>query len=199
MRDHARILLRVLCLTITVFVSFAAVARAQEITGTINGTVNDASGAAVKGATVTITDENKQIIVRTVETGDEGEYAAPLLPAGVYTVTVEAPSFKKSVQTSVKLDVNQRRTLDVSLEAGNVAEVVTVEADPLTVDLTTATASSLSRSRPESVTTSPIRSMSERQTLRARPTPSTSLSTARAAVPTLSLLTARTLRTAART
>jgi hypothetical protein len=58
-------------------------------------------------------------------------------------VTVEAPNFKKSVQTNVKLDVNQRRTLDVALEAGNIAEVVTVEADPVAVELTTPTASTV--------------------------------------------------------
>jgi hypothetical protein len=143
MRHHARILLRVLCLTITVFVSFAAVVSAQEITGTINGTVKDTSGAAVNGATVTITDENKKIVVRTIVTGDEGEYSAPLLPVGVYSVSAEAPSFKKTVQTDIKLDVNQRRTVELALEAGNVSETVTVEADPVAVDLTSATAATV--------------------------------------------------------
>lgn len=143
MRHHARILLRGLLLTITLFTVGAIGADAQEITGTIIGTVKDTSGAAVSGATVTIEDADKRIVVRTVTTGDDGAYSAPLLPAGNYSVTIEAPSFKKSVQTNIKLDVNQRRTVDVSLEAGNVSETVTVEADPLTIDLTTATASTV--------------------------------------------------------
>ncbi|HEY0405018.1 MAG TPA: carboxypeptidase regulatory-like domain-containing protein, partial [Pyrinomonadaceae bacterium] len=143
MTHHVRILLRGLLLTLTLFFSFAAGAYAQEITGTIIGTVKDASEAAVKGATVTIEDANKNIVARTITTGDDGEYSAPLLPVGVYTVTIEAPGFKKSVQTNVKLDVNQRRTVDVMLETGNLAEVVTIEAAPVTIDLTTATASTV--------------------------------------------------------
>ena len=121
----------------------AGAAFAQETTGTINGTVKDSTSAVVKGATVTITDENKQQVVRTVTSGDEGEYAVPSLPVGVYTVTVEAPNFKKSAQTGVKLDVNQRRTVDATLEAGNISEVVTVEAAPVAVELTTPTVSTV--------------------------------------------------------
>jgi hypothetical protein len=116
---------------------------AQETTGSINGTVTDAAGAAVKGATVTITDQAKNVVVRTVMTGEAGEYSIPNLPVAVYTITVEAPNFKKSVQTDIKLDVNARRTVDVSVEAGNISEVVTVAADPVTVEMTTPQASTL--------------------------------------------------------
>ncbi|HEV7857201.1 MAG TPA: TonB-dependent receptor, partial [Pyrinomonadaceae bacterium] len=116
---------------------------AQETTGNLNGTVKDSSGAAVKGATVTITNEEKKGDVRTVTTNDEGQYSAPNLPVATYTVAVEAPNFKKAVQTGVKLDVNQRRSVDVDLEAGNIAEVVTVEADPVAVELTTPQASTV--------------------------------------------------------
>ena len=115
----------------------AGAALAQETTGTINGTVKDTTGAVVKGATITITDEAKGVVVRTVETGDEGAYSAPSLPVGVYRVSVEAAGFKKSEQTNVKLDVNARRTLDIELEAGRLEEVVTVEADPVAVEMTT--------------------------------------------------------------
>jgi hypothetical protein len=120
-----------------------SVALAQDVTGALNGIVTDTTGAAVAGATVTITDEAKNIVVRTVTTGEEGEYSAPSLPVGAYSVTVEAPNFKKSIQTNIKLDVGQRRTVDLQLEAGNIAESVTVEADPVAVELTTATASTV--------------------------------------------------------
>ena len=116
---------------------------AQEITGTIAGTVTDASGAVVPGATITITDTAKQTVVRTVTTGESGEYAAPQLPVGVYDVTVEAPNFKKYVTNNVKLDVNQRRTVDATLETGNISEIVTVESTPLQVDTQTPTSGNL--------------------------------------------------------
>ena len=126
-----------------VFCAGGGSAFAQETSGTINGTVTDTTGAVVKGATITITDEAKGVVVRTVETGDEGVYSAPSLPVGLYRVTIEAAGFKKSEQTNVKLDVNARRTLDVQLEAGRLEEVVTVEADPVAVELTSATSSTV--------------------------------------------------------
>ncbi len=128
-------------LALTACFAFGLVAvHAQEITGTISGTVKDTAGAAISGATVSVFDEDKKNVARTVTTEENGQYSVPLLPVGTYSLTVEAPSFKKAVQTHVKLDVNQRRTVEVTLEVGNIAEVVTVEADPLQVDTQTATA-----------------------------------------------------------
>ncbi len=115
---------------------------AQETTGSIVGAVRDQNGAAVAGATVTITEPTKDNnVVRTTTTSDDGVFSAPNLYVSVYNVTVEAPNFKKFVQTDVKLDVNQRRNVDVTLETGSVAEVVTVEADQVAVELNTPTAS----------------------------------------------------------
>ncbi|HEV2762385.1 MAG TPA: carboxypeptidase regulatory-like domain-containing protein, partial [Pyrinomonadaceae bacterium] len=134
---------RILALAAAALLACTSAAYAQEITGTINGTVQDVSGATVANATVTITDDDKNIVVRTLTTGDDGQYSAPNLPAGNYTVAFEAPNFKKVVQKGVKLDVNARRTLDATLEAGNIAEVVTVQADTVAVELTTPTVSTL--------------------------------------------------------
>jgi hypothetical protein len=123
---------------------FSSMTFAQEITGTINGTVRDASGGVVPGATVRITDPSKgDIVVRTATTNESGEYSAPSLAVSTYTVTVEMANFKKAVQTDIKLDVGARRTVDVILEAGNIDEVVTVIADPVAVDLTSATTSTV--------------------------------------------------------
>ena len=124
----------VLCL------SLGYAALAQEITGSIFGTVKDSNGAAITGATVTISDPSKDnIIVRTLKTGDEGDFSAPNLNVSVYQITVEAANFKKALQTDIKLDVGQRRTIEITLEAGNMAETVTVETDPISVDLQSAT------------------------------------------------------------
>ena len=125
---------------IAISICFNGMMMGQEITGSIGGTVRDAAGAAVPGATVTITDPSKgNLTVRTLTTNDEGEFSAPNLSISIYTVTAEAPNFKKSVNTEIKVDVGQRRTVDVALAAGSINESVIVEADPVAVDLTSAT------------------------------------------------------------
>ena len=129
----------ILCVA-AMILCLGAMTFGQEITGSINGTVRDSSGAIVPGATVTITDPAKNdLVVRTLTTNEDGEYSAPNLAISTYNITVEAPNFKKSVSTDVKLDVGQRRTVDIALAAGRIDETVTVEADRVAVDLTTAT------------------------------------------------------------
>ncbi|HVF30454.1 MAG TPA: TonB-dependent receptor, partial [Pyrinomonadaceae bacterium] len=114
----------------------------QEVTGSIVGTVRDSAGGAVPGATVTITDPSKgNQVVRTLTTNDGGDFAAPNLPVSTYNVTVEAANFKKSVNETIKVDVGQRRPVDVVLEAGNISETVTVQADTVAVETNTPTAS----------------------------------------------------------
>ena len=141
MRHHLQFL-RVLFVAVALF-SFAAVVAAQEITGSISGSVKDANGAAVAGATVTITDSEKKIVARTVTTDDGGAFSAPDLATGIYDISVEAPNFKKHVETRLKIEVGQKRNLEMSLEPGAISEVVTVEASPLAVELRTPTASTV--------------------------------------------------------
>ncbi|MEP6570625.1 MAG: carboxypeptidase regulatory-like domain-containing protein [Acidobacteriota bacterium] len=143
MKQNFSITPRLLILAMALLLSLSATALAQENTGNINGSVKDAAGAAVKGATVTITDVGQQLVARATTTDDNGQFSAPNLPAALYDVAVEAPGFKKHIETKVKLDVGKSRTLDVALEAGNIAEVVTVEASPLAVQLTTPTAATV--------------------------------------------------------
>ncbi len=132
------------------FFSFIAMAiifsfnvSAQEVTGSISGTVRDASGAVVPGATVTITDAAKNVVVRNITTNNDGSFSAPNLNSGIYNITVEAANFKKSVNTGFKVDVGGRRSVDVMLEAGNISETVTVQAETLSVNLTTPTSSTV--------------------------------------------------------
>ncbi len=135
---QAAFFVAVLCLSV------GSLTFAQDITGNLSGTVKDTNGGAVAGATVTITDPNKDnTVVRSVTTNDDGEFSAPNLPVSTYQITVEAANFKKSVQTAIKLDVGQRRTVDFALEAGNIAETVTVQADTVAVETTTPTASTV--------------------------------------------------------
>ena len=118
--------------------------NAQEITGNIVGSVKDSAGAAVAGATVSVSDPSKNdIVIRTVTTNSNGEFSIPNLAVSTYTISVEAPNFKRAVRTDIKLDLGARRSVDFTLEAGNIDEVVTVEADPIAVDLTSATSGTI--------------------------------------------------------
>jgi hypothetical protein len=120
---------------------FSGLSYAQEITGSIVGTVKDSTGAIVPGATITVTDPSKNDqVIRTVTATDDGTFSIPNVPVSTYTVTVEAANFKKSVNTGVKVDVGQRRSVDIALEAGKINETVTVTADQVAVELTTPTA-----------------------------------------------------------
>jgi hypothetical protein len=133
--------MRFVLLALALVLSMSGLAAAQEVTGSIVGTVRDSSGAAVPGASVTITDAQKDnIVVRTITTNDDGEFSAPNLTTSVFTVTVEAQNFKKAINTDVKVDVGQRRQLDITLQAGRIEESVTVESDPVSVELSTPTA-----------------------------------------------------------
>src|SRR5438552_15127502 len=116
MRYHLRFL-RIVFVTLALF-SFAAIASAQEITGSVSGTVKDSNGAAVAGANVTITDSEKKVVARTVTTDDNGDFSAPNLAPTFYDVTVEAPNFKKHIETKVKVDVGQKRAVEMTLEPG---------------------------------------------------------------------------------
>ena len=121
--------------------SLCTAASAQDVTGAINGTVRDASGSVVSGATVTITNpQQNDAVVRTLTTNESGEFSAPNLQSGIYQITAEAANFKKAVQTGIKVDVGQRRSVDLALEAGNITETVTVQADAVAVNLSTPTA-----------------------------------------------------------
>jgi len=130
MRHHPKF---VVCLLVSVTLLFvcSGVALSQEITGGIVGSVKDQSGAAVKGATVTVTDPATKHVVRTVMTNDDGAYTARDLHPQTYDVAVEAAGFKKHIASKVQVDVGKSVNLDIGLEVGNVSEVVTVEANPV--------------------------------------------------------------------
>jgi Carboxypeptidase regulatory-like domain/TonB dependent receptor len=101
-------------------------AAAQLTTADILGTVTDSAGAVVPGAKVTVVNTETSVS-RTLQTNGSGEYVFNLLPPGQYTVTVEAPSFKKSV-SSVTLVAGDRARLDAPLQIGETNQVVEVTA-----------------------------------------------------------------------
>jgi uncharacterized surface anchored protein len=108
---------------------FSAVANAQDTTGSISGTINDSSGASVKGAAVTLTNTDRGQDIRKLITNSAGFYTATSLPLGTYTVKVTASGFKSDLVTGLVLHVNDALTVNRSLVIGNTSETVTVTAD----------------------------------------------------------------------
>src|SRR5712691_1657219 len=142
MRHHVHIL-RALFVALALCLGLTGIAAAQEITGSIIGTVKDANGAVVKGATVTITNSDTKLVVRKVTTNDDGEFTVPLLPVAFYDISVEATNFKKHLDERVRVNVNERRTADVTLQAGNISETVTVTSELLQVNTQSAAAANV--------------------------------------------------------
>jgi hypothetical protein len=114
------------CALLTVFASLNV--TAQQITGSIRGTVLDPSGAVVQAATVTA----KQIetgLTRKATTDRNGNYVLVELPVGHYQLEVAAKGFQKYLQEGISLDVNETASVPVHLVVGAETQQVQVMAD----------------------------------------------------------------------
>ncbi len=132
-----------LILCVTMLLAFYWTSFAQTgATGTILGTVTDVSGAIVPGATVTVTNTATSVAFRTVTTSS-GDYVAPALTPGTYSVSAEAKGFEKYVARGIVLTVNQKNRVDVALKPGAVSETVDVQAQAVTLDTDSAALSNL--------------------------------------------------------
>ncbi len=100
----------------------------QAVSGSLPGTITDASGAAVPNAQVTITEINTGI-VRKAETNASGNYSFPTLETGVYRVSIEHSGFRTAVKEGVELLVNSSVRADPVLQPGQVNESVTITAE----------------------------------------------------------------------
>src|SRR4051812_20907859 len=103
-------------------------AAAQSVTGTILGTVTDASGAVVAGVKVTILNEGTAL-TRNVTSDTSGEYTVPSLPTGRYTVMSEMSGFKALALSNIEVGVDQRVRIDLKLEVGAMSESVSIRAE----------------------------------------------------------------------
>ena len=104
--------------------------RAQQLLGTIVGTVTDSSGAAVVGVLVTVKDQDTNLQVKAVSSAN-GSYQAPNLPIGSYSVTFSKDGFKTESHTSILVQGDRTTTVDGKMEVGAVATTVEVTATPL--------------------------------------------------------------------
>lgn len=108
-------------------------ASAQSSQGRILGRVTDSSGAVVPKAQVIVANTETGI-ERKLETNEAGEYSAPNLPAGLYSVTASAPTFKTTRRANIRLEVATEFQIDLQLRPGDVAQVEEVSGEAPLVD-----------------------------------------------------------------
>jgi hypothetical protein len=129
-------LFRILLGTCTLTLLAVAGARADNLYGEIRGTVADASGAVIPGATVAVTNEGTGV-TKTVTTEANGDFdVVNLLAPADYTITVTAQGFRTYTSNHAHLDLNQVYVANATLEVGTTAQQVTVEANPSQINTT---------------------------------------------------------------
>ncbi len=100
--------------------------------------MSDPSGAVIVNAKVTIANRDTGV-QRVLDTNSSGEYVAPNLDPGLYTVSAEAPNFRKVIRETVHIEVGNDLRVDFQLPPGATSEVVDVKEEAPLVDTTTTT------------------------------------------------------------
>lgn len=121
------------CVLAVILLFAISPAFAQNATGSITGTVSEATGSVVVGAVVRIVNTQTGISYR-VETNDSGGYTMTLLPVGVYDVSAEKEGFKIAKQAGLKLNITDVVRADLVLEVGSTSETVTVGASTVQIN-----------------------------------------------------------------
>jgi outer membrane receptor protein involved in Fe transport len=114
---------------------------AQDATGRVIGVVTDPSGSVIPKAKVTVTNADTKAKAETLA-GEDGAYQVLLLPIGNYTVSAEAPGFRRTMTDPQKLEINQALKVDLKLEVGATTETVQVEGNASGVETVSATIAS---------------------------------------------------------
>src|SRR5712671_3463542 len=104
-----------------------------QATGSLAGTVSDKGGAVVSGATVKAVSRDTGLS-REGKTDDSGHYLIPLLPVSYYTIRVEAQGFQTTEQKDIRLQIDEHREVDFSLNPASVSTSVEVSATEVAVE-----------------------------------------------------------------
>ena len=107
-----------------------------QATGSFSGTISDKAGAVIASASVRITSEATGL-VRESKSDDSGHYLIPLLPVGLYTIRVEAAGFGPVAQKDVRLQLDEQRELNFTLQPAAVSTSVEVNATEVAVETST--------------------------------------------------------------
>lgn len=111
---------------VTLIFALTCLAIGQGTTSRVTGTVTDSAGAAIAGATVTLSDQNTNTSLTTTSS-DSGGYVFDLIQPGTYKVSVEKSGFKRFESTGNNVIVNIPATINAALEVGDISAVVSVE------------------------------------------------------------------------
>ena len=122
------------------------IAWSQQITAAITGTVSDAAGAMVSGATVTATDMDRGTVFIT-KTNDSGIFNFVQVPIGTYEAKVEASGFETTIQSHITLVLNQTARLQFKMNVGSVTNTVQVTSEAPQLQSDTTQVSTLINSR----------------------------------------------------
>lgn len=118
--------------------SFPATLAAQELRGSVRGTVSDSSGSVVLGANVTLRNVNTGVQTSKT-TSDAGNYLFDFVSPGTYTLTVELQGFKSYVQENILVQTRSDLTVDARLEVGQLTESVRITEAPIAVQFSKTT------------------------------------------------------------
>src|ERR1700690_126923 len=110
----------------------------SQANGTLSGTVADKTGSVISGAAVRVTSQGTGL-TREAKTDGSGHYLVPLLPVAVYTIRVESQGFQTTEQRDIRLQVDEQREIDFSLNPASVTSTVEVSATEVAVETTNAT------------------------------------------------------------
>jgi hypothetical protein len=121
---------------LTSFFILAGIMLGQAITGSILGTVTDASGALVRSVKITIKNVDTGLQLTTTSNND-GDYTFPTVPPGTYEVSAQLTGFRTAVTPRLPVELQKTSRMDFTLSPGNITEQVVVTADAPLVQSTT--------------------------------------------------------------
>src|SRR6202142_739319 len=110
----------------------------SQANGTLSGTFADKTGSVISGAAVRVTSQGTGL-TREAKTDGSGHYLVPLLPVSQYTIRVESQGFQTTEQRDIRLQVDEQREIDFSLNPASVTSTVEVSATEVAVETTNAT------------------------------------------------------------
>ena len=109
-----------------------------QASGSLSGTITDKTGSVISGATVKISSQGTGAS-RELKTDDSGHYLAPLLPVALYTIRVEAQGFQTTEQKDIRLQVDEQREVDFTINPASVSQTVEVTSEQVAVETTNPT------------------------------------------------------------
>jgi hypothetical protein len=130
---YARRPLQSISILIIFVLLFSVTLAAQQARGTLRGLITDEFGAAIVGATVTLTDASG--VQKQATTNNEGVYTFTGLPLGSYKIQAVSTGFKPSTEADVEIK-NGRQSLDVALSVAPIVDTVTIAQTPISTEAT---------------------------------------------------------------